>query len=171
VETALVLTLDDADPFDAIRRHFAVGQVARGIPFHITLLYPFAPREQLSDSLIGNVRSFFADQEPFEFTMERIETFPPAVVYAAPEPAGPLRDCTYAIHARFPDWPPYEGAFAEVIPHATLGEGIDAGNVRREIERRLAGELPRSYSIDCATLLEEFEPDRWRERERFPLGG
>jgi 2'-5' RNA ligase len=171
VETALVLTLDDADPFDGIRRDFAVEQVARGIPFHITLLYPFAPREQLTERLLAEVRSFFAMQEPFEFTLERIETFPPAVVYAAPEPARPLRKCTDAIHARFPDWPPYEGAFAEVIPHATLAEDVDVARVRPEIERRLDGELPRSYSIATARLLEEFEPVRWRERDRFPLGG
>jgi hypothetical protein len=52
-----VLTLDEAEPFDEIRREFAVGQVTRGTP----------------------------------------------------EPDGPLRDCTDAIYARFPDWPPYEG--------------------------------------------------------------
>jgi len=170
VETALVLTLDDADPFDEIRREFAVGQFRQGIPFHITLLYPFAPREQLTDALLTDVRSFFAEREPFAFTLERIETFP-AVVYLAPDPTRRLRDCTEAICARFPDWPPYEGAFAEVIPHATLGEDVDAVEVRAEIERRLAGHLPRSYTIDHATLLEEFEPERWRERDRFPLGG
>jgi 2'-5' RNA ligase len=171
VETALVLTLDDSDPFDDIRREFAVGQFTRGIPFHITLLYPFAPREELTRSLLAQVRSLFAEQRPFEFTLERIETFPPAVVYAAPEPARPLRECTDVIHARFPDWPPYEGAFAEVIPHATLAEDVDAAQVRLEIERRLADHLPRRYSIDHATLLEEFEPDRWRERGWFPLAG
>jgi 2'-5' RNA ligase len=171
VETALVLTLDDADPFDDIRRDFAVGQFTRGIPFHITLLFPFAPREQLTEALLADVRSFFVERQTFEFTLEHIETFPPAVVYAAPEPARPLRECTDAIHARFPDWPPYEGAFAEVIPHATLAEDVDAIRVLPEIERRLADHLPRHYAIDHATLLEEFAPDRWHERERFRLGG
>jgi 2'-5' RNA ligase len=170
VETALVLVLEDSAPFEAVRRDFAVSQVARGIPFHITLLYPFAPREQLSGSLLADLGSFFAGQKPFEFTLERIEMFP-AVVYAAPEPSSPLRDCTDAIHVRFPDWPPYEGAFAEVIPHATLGEVVDVAEVRPVIERRLASHLPRRYRVETATLLEEFEPDRWRERERFRLGG
>ena len=165
-----MLTLDDADPFDEVRREFAVGQFTRGIPFHITLLYPFAAREQLTNFLIAELHAFFATQAPFEFTLERIETFP-AVVYLAPEPSRPLGDCTDAIYARFPDWPPYEGAFAEVIPHATLAEDIDAAQVRPEIQRRLAPYLPRHYRIDAATLLEEFEPDCWRGRESFRLGG
>jgi 2'-5' RNA ligase len=171
MESALVLVLDDSAPFDAVRREFAVAQYACGIPFHVTLLYPFAPREQLTKSLLAAVRSFFATEARFEFTLERIGLFPPEVVYLAPEPDGPLRDCTDAIYARFPDWPPDEGAFAEVIPHATLAEDVDAAAVRAEIEKRLVPHLPRSYRIDEATLLEEFEPNRWRGRERFRLCG
>jgi hypothetical protein len=38
MNTALAIVLDDAEPFDAVRREFAVEAVALGIPFHITLL-------------------------------------------------------------------------------------------------------------------------------------
>jgi len=163
VETALVLVLDDAEPFDEVRRAFDAETVARGIPFHVTLLYPFAPREELTDELLAQTRSFFASRPPFTFELTRIASWP-QVVYAVPEPDTELRDCMYALHARFPQWPPYGGIHDTVVPHATLGA---AGYP--EIERRLRPHLPRRYRADAATLLEEHTPGTWRERERIPF--
>jgi 2'-5' RNA ligase len=170
VETALVIVLEDAEPFDAVRREFAAEAVARGIPFHLTLLYPFAPREQLTEAMLKDVRSFFETRTPFTFELNRLAAWP-RVVYAVPEPDDALRDCMQALHARFPQWPPYGGMHAEVVPHATLGEEVDAAHVYPEIERRLTGCFPRRYTADTATLLEEFAPNRWGERGRFPFVG
>jgi 2'-5' RNA ligase len=170
LESALVLVLGDASAFDAIRREFAQGAVARGIPFHITLLYPFAPVDELTDSLLEDARAFFAERRPFEFALTRVAAWP-RVVYAVPEPDGELRGCMRALHARFPDWPPYGGLHADVVPHATLGEDIDAARVVPEVKRRLAAHLPRRYIAEAATLLQERAPDEWRTRERFRFGG
>jgi len=54
---------------------------------------------------------------------------------------------------------------------ATLAEDLDAKSVYPEIERRAAPLLPRRCQARDVALLEEFERDRWRERERFSLGG
>jgi 2'-5' RNA ligase len=170
LETALVLVLDDAEPFDHVRRDFAAATVALGIPFHVTLLYPFAPRDELTDAVITETRALFAAREPIEFSLTRIATWPD-VVYAVPEPDAALRECMQALYQVFPSWPPYGGEHAEVVPHATLGEDVDAAQVVAEIERRLAAALPRRYKPDAATLLEEFAPDEWRPRKRFPFGG
>ena len=170
METALVLVLDAAQPFDAVRRDFAAATVALGIPFHVTLLYPFAPREELTDTVLADVRSFFASRPPLEFALTQVAAWP-RVVYAVPEPDAELRDCMQALFARFPAWPPYEGIHPDVVPHATLGEDVDAAHVKADVERRLEAHLPRQYRIEEGTLLEEFAPDRWRERERFPLSG
>jgi 2'-5' RNA ligase len=168
LETALVLVLDDAGPFDEVRRDFASATVARGIPFHITLLYPFAPRDQLTDAVLAETGGLFAAREPIEFSLTRIATWA-SVVYAVPEPDAELRDCMQALWARFPAWPPYGGIHADVVPHATLGEDVDAAEVVTEVERRLQPHVPRHYKLDAATLLEEFVPDEWRRREQFPF--
>jgi 2'-5' RNA ligase len=168
VETALVIAIDDAEPFDAVRRDFAVETFALGIPFHVTLLYPFAPPgEQVEEA-----RAFFAEQLPFQFELTRVATWPD-VVYLVPEPGDRLRALMRALFARFPYWPPYGGVHKQVIPHATLGEEIDAAAVRGEIERRVAPHLPHRCQARVASLLEgeERPPGRWRERERFPFGG
>jgi 2'-5' RNA ligase len=170
LETALVLVLDDAEPFDEVRREFAASTVARGIPFHVTLLYPFAPRDELTDAVLAETRSFFAARQSFELELTRLATWP-TVLYAVPEPDAALRECMKALYAQFPAWRPYGGMHAVVVPHATLGEDVDAAHIYPEVERRLAGYLPLHYIADEATLLEEFAPDEWRTRERFPFSG
>jgi 2'-5' RNA ligase len=170
LETAVVLVLEDAVPFDDVRRELAPDTELRGIPFHITLLYPFVARNELTDTILGELSSFFASRAPLEFSLTHLETFP-SVLYAAPEPSGLLRECMRALQARFPDHPPYGGAFAEVIPHATLAEGVEAESVRPAIEQQLGAHLPAQFRIEVATLLEEFTPGRWRERAYFAFGG
>jgi 2'-5' RNA ligase len=170
LETALVLVLDGAEPFDAIRREYATEAVALGIPFHITLLYPFASREELTDALLDDVRAFFAAQPRFDFSLARVATWP-RVVYLAPEPETQLRACMRALFERFPQYPPYGGVHPDVVPHATVGEEVDAASVRADVERRIAPHLPHPCQARDMALLEESEPKRWRERERFPLGG
>ena len=87
------------------------------------------------------------------------------------EPDDVLRAFMQALWATFPQWPPYEGVFTEVLPHATLGEDVDAAAVCAEIERRVRPHLPRRCQAEDVALLEEFAPDHWRERERFAFGG
>jgi 2'-5' RNA ligase len=170
VETALVIVIDDAEPFEEIRREFAAWSIARGIPFHITLLHPFARREELTEALLVDLRAFFAPRKPFEFELTRVAMWP-RDVYAVPEPDGELRNCMQALFALFPQWPPYGGIHPDVVPHATLAEDLDAAAVGGEIERRIAPYLPHRCQARDVSLLEEYAPDRWRERERFPLGG
>jgi len=165
-----VIVIDDAEPFEEIRREFAPRSIVRGIPFHITLLHPFARREELTEALLVDVRSFFATRKPFEFELARVAMWP-RDVYAVPEPDGELRNCIQALFALFPQWPPYGGIHPDVVPHATLAEDLDAKSVYPEIERRAAPLLPRRCQARDVALLEEFERDRWRERERFSLGG
>jgi 2'-5' RNA ligase len=168
VETALILVLGDAEPFDEVRREFDAETVAHGVPFHITLLYPFAPREELTDDLLAQTRSFFASRSPLTFELTRIASWP-QVVYAVPEPDTELRACMEALHTLFPQWPPYGGIHDEVIPHATLAEEVDAARIQPEIDRRLRGHLPWPCRADTARLLEEHSPGKWRERERMPF--
>jgi 2'-5' RNA ligase len=163
VGTALVIAIEDAEPFDAVRRELMPEEVAAGIPFHLTLLYPFGELED-------DARAFFAGRTPFEFELTRVVAWPD-VVYLAPEPEDELRACMQALFDRFPEFPPYGGIHEDVLPHATLGESVDGPAVRGEIERRLAPHLPHRCQARDVSLLEELAPGRWRERRRLPLGG
>jgi 2'-5' RNA ligase len=160
-----------APPLELVHRDAHPRAVERGIPFHITLLYPFLARAELHDDDLERVRSLLARHRAFDFALARVETWP-GVVWLAPEPDRPFRALTTALHEAFPQCPPYGGAFDEVIPHATLAELGAAGDAESTAEAlapRLAPLLPVRLHAGEATLLVEDEPDRWRPEATFAL--
>lgn len=156
---------------DAVTRALAdlrPSQVAKGIPLHVTLLYPWVPRDDVQEADQERVRALFAAREPFAYSLTRVDGLPAGYAYLVPEPPDELRDCTRALCELFPAYPPYGGAHGGgTIPHATLAFGVPP----ELVEERVRNALPFSCEVDDVALLEEHEPDRWRVRERFPLGG
>jgi 2'-5' RNA ligase len=138
-----------------------------GIPAHVTLLFPFVPAEELDGALFTELRELFAGQPAFSFALTRVARFP-EVAWLSPEPARPFRRLTELIFGRFPEYPPYEGIHDEVIPHLTVGRGDAA--FQDEVEAALSPHLPIAAATRDVVLLEELPSERWRERERFPLG-
>jgi hypothetical protein len=129
------------------------------------------PPRALTDSVTATLRTFFAERAPLSFELARIDAFPDAL-YAAPEPAGELIDLINELALEFPETPPYGGAFAQPIPHATLAEQTEGSERERTAEKlreAAASLLPVPCEVTYASLLEEHEPERWRERERFSL--
>jgi hypothetical protein len=119
---------DDLDP-DGIRREITglVIPVPVAQPYavhpHVTLLAPFGSRTRVEDpALHTELRGFFGAVAPFDFALVEVRKFPAGFFYLAPEPAWRFRDLTNALAARYPDFPPYEGQFTDVIPHLTLDE-------------------------------------------------
>lgn len=130
---------------------------AHGIPAHVTILFPFAPLELVDETALAELVSAFP---VFDFTLDRIEHFGD-VVWLHPEPSWRFIDLTAAVSERWPDYPPYEGAFDEVIPHLTVSVTpieIDVG-------------LPIACRAREVVLIEELERDgSWTVRRRFALG-
>jgi 2'-5' RNA ligase len=173
LKTAVVLVLSQFSPeLTALHAEYHPAAVALGIPLHITLLSPFVPRRALTDCAIATLRTFFAERAPLSFELARIDAFPDAL-YAAPEPAAKLIDLIEELALAFPETPPYGGAFARPIPHATLAvptEGGEGEHIAEKLRGAAAPLLPVPCEVTYASLLEEQEPERWREEERFPLG-
>ena len=174
LETAVVLVLSQFSPeLTALHAEHHVAAAARCIPLHITLLWPFVTRGALTDSVIATLRAFFAERAPLSFELARIDAFPDAL-YAAPEPAAELIELIDELALVFPETPPYRGAFARPIPHATLAvpvEGNEGERAAEKLRKAAASLLPVPCEVTYVSLLEEHEPERWREAERFPLAG
>jgi len=71
----------------------------------------------------------------------------------------PTDDLIAAVEQRWPEYPPYEGAFDEPIPHLTVSE--------TPIE--LNPQLPIASRAHEVTLIEQAADGRWAVRRRFPL--
>jgi 2'-5' RNA ligase len=162
--------LDDLAPAVAAARSELDPEGARRIGLHVTLLHPFVPRDQVTSVLVARLQEIFAAMKPPTFAFERVDEFPRVVAYAAPEPAAELIDMTLALWAEFPDCPPYDGAVSEPVPHATVVSYARVDTTIEQVRERVEPALPVRCAPSAASLLEEHEPDRWRELEPLSFG-
>jgi hypothetical protein len=167
-ETALVVVVPEAEPLVSEWRAQHDWSAQRGVPAHVTILYPFVPTEKVDDDLLGELSELFGAQPAFSFDLPRVARFP-EVAWLAPDPEEPFKALIASVVARFPDYPPYEGAHDEVIPHLTVAEG--GAELQDRVEAAISGHLPiRAHARDVA-LLSEDDQGLWHEAYRFPLAG
>ena len=168
--TALVVEVPEAAAaVDAWLERTAYAKPSNGVPAHVTVLYPFVPAADVDEALLADLRALFAGLPSFAFELRECRHFP-AVLYLAPDPPGPFVALTEAVVAAYSAYPPYEGVFAEVVPHLTAAEGEHSVLGRAEGEIRQS--LPIAAEAREVVLLEELDPElgRWRTHSRLPLG-
>ena len=167
LRTALVVEVSEpASIVDGWRKRTCADKPSIGVPAHVTLLFPFVPAERLDDRLLAELDALFARFDPFAVVFAQTDRFP-TTLYLRPEPAQPFVGLTEAIVARYPEHPPYEGAFDEIVPHLTVAHGEpELLGVPRGGRR---ADPPLRVVVDEVVLLEEVEPDwrPWARRRAF----
>ncbi len=101
---------------------------ARGIPFHLTVLYPFAPPDEV-DALLPPLEQVLARHTPFALELAGVGEWP-GVVYADPEPSELLRALLHDVWGALPAFPPYQGEHDDPHPHATIAVPDAASQAR-----------------------------------------
>lgn len=137
------------------------------MPAHITVMYPFLSRRQLTAGVLSELADLCRRTPPIDVTFRSLGTFP-GVVYLAPTPKEEFRGLTEQVTEMWPGLRPYEGAHAHVVPHLTLAHTDDAGLVRR-IAEEVEPQLPISSALNQACIF-ELSGARWRHRASMPLG-
>ena len=142
----------------------------RGVPPHVTLLFPFAETSSLTTEHTRLVTEIVRSVAAFDVEFVTTAYLPgsPRILYLPPVPSDPFDELTHALTAAFPEHPPYEGEFEEPVPHVTVAIARD--DVLADVERALMPLLPRRTRVTEAWLIvQDAPPDRWRIAERFPL--
>ena len=91
MDTAITLFLDDQAP-ELAKAHDELypERIDEHIPLSLTLLYPFAPSDELDDDYLKMARDFFASRHPLSFDIARVAQWPDGgAVYGVPEPEEP----------------------------------------------------------------------------------
>lgn len=128
------------------------------VPYaHITLLAPFGADGGPTSDEMDDLERFFADVAPFPFDITGESRFPEGARYWCPEPVATFRRLTHDLHRAFPEYPPYQGAFASVVPHLTVPD--DAASFDHEFR----------VHVREATLLHHDESG-FTELRSFALG-
>jgi 2'-5' RNA ligase len=166
-QTALVVLVPEADAAIGDHRLRHDANAARGVPAHVTLLYPFrSPVDAATTEVVARLCGGFA---PFEARFASVGRFPGEVVWLAPEPAETFEALLSAAAIAFPDCPPYEGTIPETVPHLTVGEGVTMADAD-ELSLALLPALPVTTFVRELTLLVEDDDGRWRPELAWPLG-
>lgn len=156
--TALIAVVPEAEPHVGELRLQYDSSAARGVPAHITILFPFVDAEEVDHAALAEL---FGRFRAFDFVLDRVARFESGdAVWLHPEPTAPFVDLTAAVWQRWPDHPPYEGEFDEPIPHLTVSE--------QAIDVQVP--LPIASRVTEVTLIEEAEDGRWTALRTFPLG-
>lgn len=168
-ETALICRVPEAERYVARYRDRYDPSARRNVPAHVTVLYPFMPPAQIDAEVIGRLRDIARAVPRFDYRLARTQRFPVAL-YLAPDPDVSYTALTDAVVRAFPEYPPFEGKFAEVVPHVTVAHGDEPLLCEIEIELRIA--LPAAgIPARChEVVLIENSTGRWEPMHVFPLG-
>ncbi|MFI6645385.1 2'-5' RNA ligase family protein [Streptomyces sp. NPDC050504] len=164
--TAVVIVLPEAGPLLDAAWRIDPALVRRGVPAHVSLLYPFVPESALTDQDEKDVRSLAARFPAAELLLEEIVTESGFVAVTVPE----LQPIVDAFRAQWPGVRPYGGRFgARSTAHVTVSMGADNPTTAAHVRTAIGRLLPlrtRATAILLAVLTEE----GWRPRFTVPLG-
>jgi 2'-5' RNA ligase len=167
--TGLIVALPDLEPVVGEWRARYDTQFT-GAPAHVTVLFPWIPPADLTESDLAVVGQLANDWQPFEVCFAEFRTFDgPVVHYLAPEPADPFVALTDDVCTVWPEYPPYGGAVDEVVPHLTVAVGADAEQAA-EFRAAIGALLPVRTIAAELTVVEVLD-GRCRVRRSFRLGG
>jgi hypothetical protein len=168
-ESAVIVRIPAAEPVAGAFRADLDRSAAEGIPAHVTVISPFVAPARIDEHLLGALADVAGSVPAFEVTFARCSWFGDAVLWLAPEPAAPFRALTAALWSRFPDCPPYGGAYDDVVPHLTVGHSVESGRLR-PAARALSRRLPFTARAESVTLMARAGGlDRWRVVAELPL--
>lgn len=170
-ESALDILVTEAEGLVGPFREKYDPSAAEGMPAHITINYPYRIRDQGGTIAIDELKRMFSNVRQFSFALAEVQRFP-NVLYLAPTPEKPFKDLINLIADRFPDSPPYGGAFNKVIPHLTVAqsEDIESLDAIEEVFMPKAGGLLPIESSAKEVWLADNRGGVWRHRISFTLG-
>jgi 2'-5' RNA ligase len=170
IESALVALIPEAEMLvESFRKRYDPA-AAVGVPAHVTILYPFKPPAQLTAAITSRLQSIFLQFPSFMVAFPEVQQFPDTL-YLTPAPAEPFRQLTERLVEHFPETPPYGGAFREIIPHLTVAQADDPGQLAEivaDFQEAVRHRLPIRARVNTISLMEN-SSGFWQVRAQFPL--
>jgi hypothetical protein len=164
--TAIVAPIRLPTELAAIREA-ADRMAARGVPAHVTVLYPFLSAAELDSTVRDQVLEVAAHSEVFVASFDRAERHD-EMVWIVPADQRPFLRLTAGYFDRWPDHPPYGGLYDQLVAHLTLLETSDREALDRAVDA-LEGALPFDVAVTELELIEEDEQGVWHRRWSLPL--
>jgi len=140
-----------------------------GVPAHITILFPFMDPSSVTLEVLQRLQRALNSTPAFSYSLTSIGHFE-ATTYLAPSLPEPFISLTTAVTKEFPDFPPYEGQYAEVIPHLTVVHENASHTAAATIELEKLLRTNPAIQGECrAVTMIENSSGRWEEMHVFEL--
>jgi 2'-5' RNA ligase len=172
-DTGLLVEVPAVEPLVESWRSRYDPAAAKGVPAHITVLFPFVAPDDLDATVVECIGRAVREVPPFEFELVAVDEFPDAV-WLRPEPRDGFVALTNALWAEFPQYPPYGGRFPDVRPHLTIAKVLsdDARrDLRVDIEAAFNGSLPLGARAEALSVFTSDDRGIWTRRHILPLRG
>lgn len=168
-KSAILIPFPEVDDLvDAWREVLDPSQV-RGIPAHVTVLFPFVHPTELTIEIVSTLEQYFSNIATFQVAFESTGWFEDRVIYLEPRPRERFENMTRQLAESFPSCRPYEGKFAEPIPHLTIGDGAPLESLRLA-EDAFREKLPiETRATEAWLMTGGMEANSWSLHHRFPL--
>jgi 2'-5' RNA ligase len=167
--SALLVAIPEAEAL--VRKHrLLFDRVAeRGVPAHVTAIFPFVPRDDVDDAVLDRVAAVAAARPPFDFALTHTAWFDRDVLWLGPEDPAPFASLTRALEREFPDYPPYAGEYPDLAPHLTVAHATDQADLDA-VETELQAGLPVTGRAGHLSLFVEDDDGTWSALRRFAFG-
>jgi 2'-5' RNA ligase len=147
------------EPIQAIRRQHD-RNVHRWMP-HITLLYPFMPREDFGEALAG-LMEVGRQSATFQVTLATFRAFThafgKATIWLAPEPRHAFVTLQAALQAAFPAYDEQSRFPTGFTPHLSVGQTSSPRGRQHLLETLQAAWQPVQFTLTAIALI-------WREAD------
>ena len=169
-DSAVLVTVPAAEPIVGPHRARFDWAAARGVPAHVTVLYPFVPPAAIDGAVHESLAAAVATVPRFRAGFEATGWFGTEVLWLAPEPAERFRALTSAVMAAFPGYLPYGGEFDEIVPHLTVADDGEPEQLRA-VEAQVRERLPIGLDVTAAELWCGSDAEgSWHQVATLPLG-
>lgn len=171
VESAIVVIIPEAEEIVGEHRRSLDASAGRGVPAHVTLLYPFLSPDQIDFDVLRKLDAVTEALPAFDVSFTRAQWFGDEVLWLQPSPESAFRQLIDALYSRFPETPPFGGEIADPVPHLTIGAGGDV-TAMRSAESAIVSQLPFTAAIgSIAVIAWSAEADSWQTVAEFALRG
>lgn len=165
--SAVLVPVPQAEPIVSAWRARHDPVAAAGVPAHITLIVPWLPPDAIRPADLDDLAEVAATTASWDFALTEMAWFGRRVLWLVPEPDEPFRALTLRLAERF-GTPPWEGAFADVVPHLTVGHTTGDPDALERVEKKLSAKLPVRCRAEELWVM--VAADRqWKVRARCPL--
>lgn len=170
-ETALICRVPEAERYISRYRERYDPPARRNVPAHVTILYPFMAPEAVDTAVLDQLAGIARGVPRFEYRLAETRRFPLSL-YLAPHPGEHFAALTERVYRAFPDYPPFDGKFATVVPHVTVAHADEELLSAIDVELRIALASAGAVKARCEEMvLIENTTGRWEQMHCFALGG